>query len=105
MVEATQLAFAGEPVEFSVEQLTEVAPVDRAHYCSNTEIIVGNPVAEVEVRTAPDGTILSSKITKSSGVKSWDDAVLRAIEKTEVLPRDLDGRVPSPMIIALRPVG
>ena len=70
-----------------------------------TEIIVGNPVAEVEVRSAPDGTILSSKITKSSGVKSWDDAVLRAIEKTEVLPRDLDGRVPSPMIIALRPVG
>jgi colicin import membrane protein len=66
---------------------------------------VGNPVAEVEVRTAADGTILSSKIIKSSGVTSWDDAVLRAIEKTEVLPRDLDGRVPSPMIIALKPVG
>jgi colicin import membrane protein len=70
-----------------------------------TETIVGNPVAEVEVRTAADGTILSSKIIKSSGVTSWDDAVLRAIEKTEVLPRDLDGRVPSPMIIALKPVG
>ena len=70
-----------------------------------TDTIVGNPVAEVEVRCATDGTILSSKITKSSGVKSWDDAVLRAIEKTEVLPRDLDGRVPSPMIIALKPVG
>ncbi len=72
-----------------------------------TETIVGNPLTEVEVHTYPDGTIVINKlkITKSSGVKSWDDAVLRAIEKTEVLPRDLDGWVPSPMIIALKPVG
>jgi colicin import membrane protein len=71
-----------------------------------TETIVGNPVTVVEVHTYPDGTIVINKlkITKSGGVKSWDDAVLRAIEKTEVLPRDLDGRVPSPMIIALKPV-
>lgn len=65
--------------------------------------IAGNPVAEVEVRTSPDGTIVSRKLTKSSGVKSWDEAVLRAIDKTEVLPRDVDGRVISPLTISFKP--
>ena len=65
--------------------------------------ISGNPTAEVEVRMAPDGTITSSKIVKSSGVKSWDNAVLRALEKTEILPRDIDGRVHTPLIIEFKP--
>jgi len=64
---------------------------------------VGNPTAEVEVRTSPDGTIISRKLIKSSGVKSWDDAVLNAIDKTEVLPRDVDGRVPSSLLLVFRP--
>jgi colicin import membrane protein len=57
--------------------------------------ISGNPIAIVEVRTAPDGTIIGRTLTKSSGVKTWDDAVLRAIDKTEIIPRDIDGRVPA----------
>ena len=65
--------------------------------------IGGNPAAEVEVRTSPDGTIISRKLTKSSGVKSWDEAVLRAIDKTEVLPRDVDGRVISSLTISFTP--
>ena len=62
----------------------------------------GNPMATVEVRLAPDGTIVAKRLVKSSGVKSWDDAVLRAIERTEVLPRDIDGRVPPPFQIDFR---
>ena len=65
--------------------------------------VSGNPAAEVEVRCAPDGTIVSRKLVKSSGVKAWDDAVLKAIDKTETLPRDVDGRVPSPLVISFRP--
>lgn len=65
--------------------------------------IAGNPLASVEVRCAPDGTITARKLVRSSGVPAWDDAVLRAIDKTEVLPRDTDGRVPSPMILEFRP--
>ena len=68
-----------------------------------TEQIAGNPSAEVEVRTAPDGTIVGQRILKPSGVRGWDEAVLKAVIKTEVLPRDLDGRVPSPLIIDFRP--
>jgi colicin import membrane protein len=65
--------------------------------------IAGNPVAEVEVRAATNGTILSRKLTKSSGVKSWDDAVLKAIDKTEKLPPDVDGQVPGSLIISFKP--
>jgi len=63
----------------------------------------GNPKAEVEVRVAPDGTILSRKLTQASGNKAWDDAVLKAINKTGTLPRDTDGQVPSVMVISFRP--
>jgi colicin import membrane protein len=67
--------------------------------------VPGNPKVDVEVRSSPDGTITSRKIVKSSGVQSWDDAVLKAIDKTETMPRDADGRVPSPLIIGFSPRG
>lgn len=68
-----------------------------------TETIPADTTAEVEVRTAPDGTILSRKLSKSSGVKSWDEAVLKAIDKTVTLPRDVDGRVPPSLLLSFRP--
>jgi colicin import membrane protein len=67
--------------------------------------IAGNPMADVEVRAAPDGTIQGARLLKSSGVKAWDEAVLKAIAKTEKLPQDADGRVPSMLIIGFRPKG
>jgi colicin import membrane protein len=67
--------------------------------------VSGNPMAAVEVRLAPDGTITSRRLMKSSGVKSWDEAVLRALDKTEVLPKDVDGRVHSPLTIEFKPKG
>ncbi len=68
-----------------------------------TEEVVGNPSATVEVRTAPDGTIVGRKLLKASGDKDWDEAVLKAIDKTEVLPRDTDGRVPPLLEISFKP--
>jgi colicin import membrane protein len=68
-----------------------------------TETIAGNPAAEVEVRTAASGTIVARRLVKSSGHKDWDDAVLRAIDRTGTLPRDVDGRVPPLLLIAFRP--
>lgn len=62
-----------------------------------------NNAAEVEVSAAPGGAIISRRLVKSSGHKDWDDAVLRAIDKTATLPRDTDGRVPPRLIIAFRP--
>jgi colicin import membrane protein len=68
-----------------------------------TEDVAGNPVTEVEVRMAPDGTIIQRRITKPSASKTWDDAVLRALDRTAVLPRDVDGRVHTPLIMTFRP--
>ena len=68
-----------------------------------TEDVAGNPVAEVDVRLAPNGSILSRKLTQSSGIKSWDEAVLKAIDKTEKLPPDTDGAVPPLLTIGFRP--
>ncbi len=66
--------------------------------------VVGNPRAEVEVKVGADGTIMSRRIVQSSGNKAWDEAVLRAIDKTEVLPRDTDGRVPPLIVLGFRPL-
>lgn len=68
-----------------------------------TETVPPTLRAEVEVRAAPDGTIIGRRLVKSSGNKDWDEAVLRAIDRTEVLPRDTDGRVPSTIVIGFTP--
>ena len=68
-----------------------------------TEAVAGNPTADIDVFTAPDGSIVGRKLVASSGIKSWDEAVLKAIDKTERLPRDTDGRVPSTLRIGFRP--
>lgn len=68
-----------------------------------TDTVPGNPAAEVEVRSAPTGTIIARRIVTSSGFKEWDEAVLRAIDRTGTLPRDTDGRVPATITITFRP--
>jgi colicin import membrane protein len=68
-----------------------------------TETVTGNPAADVEVRASPTGTILSRRLIKPSGNKDWDEAVLRAIDRTAELPRDTDGRVPPVLVISFTP--
>lgn len=68
-----------------------------------TESVSGNPLATVEVRCSPTGQIIGRKLLTSSGVQAWDDAVLRAIDRTEVLPLDEKGRIASVMQIDFRP--
>ena len=67
--------------------------------------LTGNPAAEVEVRTSPDGSVISRRIVRSSGVPAWDDAVLKAIDKTDRFPPDTegDGKVPPQLVITFRP--
>jgi TonB family protein len=63
---------------------------------------------EVFVTTRPDGRISSVRITRPSASRVWDDAVVRALEKTERLPPDLNGQVPAliareGLLVTLRP--
>lgn len=66
--------------------------------------VVGNPRAEVEVRVAEDGTIQKITLVQKSGNTAWDEAVLRAIEKTKKLPKDSDGRIPPVIVLGFRPL-
>lgn len=68
-----------------------------------TESVPPTLRAEVEVRAAPDGTITGRRLIKSSGNPTWDDAVLRAIDRTGDLPKDDNGKVPSSMVIGFTP--
>jgi colicin import membrane protein len=72
----------------------------------DADLISGNPAAEFDVRLAPDGTIVGTPdLIKTSGNSSWDQAALRALQKTAKLPRDVDGTVPQRLIISLKPKG
>lgn len=48
--------------------------------------IAGNPEAVFNVTLLPTGEILNATLVKSSGNKQYDDAVIRAIEKSSPLP-------------------
>ncbi len=65
--------------------------------------INGNPTAVVSVRCSPNGRIIARRLLQSSGVPAWDEAVLRAIDRTETLPLDDNGGVPGTMEIEFRP--
>lgn len=68
-----------------------------------TSPVAGDPHATVLVRLAPDGTITGRSLQRSSGDPTYDDAVLRAIDRTGQLPRDTNGTVPSSMLIEFNP--
>ena len=67
------------------------------------EPIEDSPVAEVEVRTSPDGAIVGVTLINSSGVPHWDRAVQVALWKTERIPLDVNGKVPPLLRISFRP--
>lgn len=65
--------------------------------------IDGDPRVTVLVNLGPDGTVLTAKIDHSSGVPSWDQAVLRAIERVHRFPPDDNGKFWTPMLVKAGP--
>ncbi|SOZ16262.1 conserved hypothetical protein; putative exported protein [Cupriavidus taiwanensis] len=65
--------------------------------------VAGNPAAVVAVHMAPDGSLLSTRLAKSSGNAGWDNAVLRAVQRSDPLPRDSNGVAPSNILITFWP--
>ncbi len=72
-------------------------------------IVWAGPTLDLEtvisVRCAPTGTLLSATISRSSGNATWDMAALRAMQRSDPMPLDTDGRAPSAFSITLRPAG
>ena len=65
--------------------------------------VAGNPLVEYTLDLAPDGAITAARLSKASGVPEWDAAALRAIQRTARMPLDDQGKVPTQMVLALRP--
>jgi colicin import membrane protein len=69
----------------------------------NPSSINGNPPVTVYVELAPDGNILNKRITKSSGIEDWDNAVMKALESAGSLPKDEEGKVPRQVNLIFKP--
>jgi colicin import membrane protein len=66
--------------------------------------IQGNPEALVLVSQLPNGEVLEAKLVISSGHAAYDDAVLRAIKKSEPLPQpDTPGLFERDLQLKFRP--
>lgn len=67
------------------------------------QAIEGNPQAIVEIKCAEDGKIIGVRLVESSGNKGWDEAVLKAVIRTQSLPLDANGKAPPIILINFRP--
>lgn len=67
------------------------------------EGLTDNSPVEYVVELLPDGSVAGMKKTRSSGVPGFDEAVRRAIEKSQPFPKDKSGSVPSSFIGIHRP--
>jgi TonB family protein len=65
--------------------------------------VQGNPSTSVEIKCAEDGKIIGVRLVESSGKKEWDEAVLKAVVNTGILPLDNNGKIPSVLMINFKP--
>lgn len=74
-----------------VAKITSVIKSNSA-YAGDTEV-PGNPKVVFHVEQLPTGEKLSLRMTRSSGIPAFDDAVRNAIDKSFPLPKKKDGTV------------
>lgn len=80
----------------------------RARIRSNTQFMVpaelsGNPPVEYDVELLPDGSLRGLTLRKPSGLPGFDEAVKRAIEKSQPFPKDQSGSVPGRLTVVHKP--
>lgn len=62
-----------------------------------------NQHVEYEVKLLPDGSVAGIRKLKSSGIPRFDEAVERAIEKSQPYPADRSGAVPKSFVLSHKP--
>jgi len=88
----------------SAEYLGRVAAKIKSNTAFAAGNLTGNPAVEYAIELFPDGSLRGPvKKLKSSGIATFDDAVLKAIEKSQPFPPDKSGSVPSGFILSHRP--
>ncbi len=67
------------------------------------EDLAGNPGVVYEIHLYPDGSTGDIQLRKSSGVPGFDEAVKRAIKKSEPFPADKSGKFPPSITLSHKP--
>lgn len=62
-----------------------------------------NPAIIIKFRLQPDGTVIDYNILQNSAFDTWDRAVLKAVDKVKIFPKDAQGKVPQQITITFRP--
>ena len=70
-------------------------------YAGDTDV-PGAPVAEFQIDQLPTGEIMSARMTKSSGIPAYDEAIKSAIAVSSPLPKKKDGTVQKSVPAAFR---
>lgn len=65
--------------------------------------LTGNPGVVYEIRLYPDGSTGEIQLKKPSGVPGFDEAVKRAIKKSEPFPADKSGKFPPSITLSHKP--
>lgn len=87
---------------------TGYGPKIAAKVKSNSIFIVpddlaGNPNVLYEIQLYPDGSIKDIQLKKASGVPGFDEAIKRAIRKSEPFPADKSGKFPPSITLSHKP--
>ena len=69
----------------------------------NHSQVDGNPELRILVEFAPDGRIINKRITKASGEVSWDNAVIKALNQVDSVPKDKNGNIPRQVNFIFKP--
>ena len=88
--------------EQQAEYAKKVAEVVRSNLVL-LDSVAENSTAVVDIHVSRFGDVISYDLTQRSGSAIWDQAVLRALEKTERLPLDFNQTIPSRIEMAFRP--
>jgi colicin import membrane protein len=86
--------------------LQRIAARIKSHTVFNVpDGLAGNPAVEYAIELLPDGSLRGTpRKLKSSNVQGFDEAVLRAIDKSQPFPRDeKTGNVPSRITVSHQP--
>jgi colicin import membrane protein len=83
---APSASYAGKIIEQIKENITF------------TDAFAGRPWVVVLVKTTQSGRIFTRNVISTSGNKAWDAAVLRAVDRMSIVPRDIDGRIPDVLL-------
>ena len=103
-IDITAVDNAGNLVpKISDKYAASIQAAIRPNITFDADTVVGNPTVDILVGLTADGAIVNIAIVKPSGVRSWDTAAMRALDKTERLPKDENGRVPATLILTMRP--